>query len=71
VEEDLDRRVRVAAFQWLRSQAEVHGEILSRSILAEGFEFDGIRVPLLGPQGIFKPRVMAYPLSITTAPHGP
>jgi putative restriction endonuclease len=71
VEEDLDRRVRLAAFQWLRSQVDLHGEILPRSLLAEGFVFDGTRIPLVGPQGIFKPRLMKNPLSITTAPHGP
>lgn len=32
---------------------------------------NGVRVPLLGPQGIFKPRVLEVPLSITTAPEGP
>ncbi len=50
----------------------MHGEVLSRSVLAEGFELEGARVPLLGPQGIFKPRIMSgAPLSITTAPRGP
>lgn len=29
------------------------------------------RVPLLGPQGIFKPRILGLPLSIATAPNGP
>ena len=34
-----------------------------------GFVLDGERVPLLGPQGVFKPRVLeAIPLSITTVP---
>lgn len=33
--------------------------------------WDGVRVPLLGPQGIFKPKVLDLPLSITTAPDGP
>ena len=32
---------------------------------------DGRRVPLLGPQGIFKPAIMQVPLSITTSPNGP
>jgi len=27
-------------------------------VLAEGFMFEGVRVPLLGPQGIFKRQVM-------------
>jgi putative restriction endonuclease len=68
---ELDQRVRLAAFQWLRAQMDVHGEVLPRSILAEGFVFDGRRVPLLGPQGIFKPALCELPLSITTSPKGP
>ncbi|MGH2381017.1 MAG: HNH endonuclease [Candidatus Limnocylindria bacterium] len=68
---ELDQRARLAAFQWLRAQMDVHGEVLPRSVLAQGFTLDGVRVPLLGPQGIFKPRVCDVPLSITTAPRGP
>lgn len=66
--DELDRRVRLAAFQWLRAQMDVHGEVLPRSVLAQGFDFDGRRVPLLGPQGIFKPASCEVPLSITTIP---
>jgi putative restriction endonuclease len=66
-----DLRVRLAAFEWLSEQVEAHGDVLARSMLAQGLVFDGQRVPLLGPQGIFKPRVCAYPLSITTIPDGP
>jgi putative restriction endonuclease len=65
---ELDQRVRLAAFQWLRAQMDVHGDVLPRSILAEGFVLDGRRVPLLGPQGIFKPALCDVPLSITTIP---
>lgn len=68
---ELDQRVRLAAFQWLRAQMDVHGEVLPRSILAEGFLFDARRVPLLGPQGIFKPALCDTPLSITTSPNSP
>jgi len=68
---ELDQRVRLAAFQWLRAQMDIHGEVLPRSILAEGFTFDGRRVPLLGPQGIFKPALCELPLSITTSPNSP
>jgi putative restriction endonuclease len=68
---DLDFRVRLAAFQWLAAQTEVHGATLPRALLAEGFEFQGARVPLLNPQGIFKPRILEVPLSITTIPGGP
>lgn len=45
---------------------DVHGEVLPRATLAEGFVLDGRRVPLLGPQGIFKPALCDAPLSITT-----
>src|SRR5215468_331134 len=68
----LDARIRAAAFAWLGEQISLHGDVLPRTLLAEGFRFDGVRVPLVGPQGIFKPQIMSeVPLSITTAPHGP
>ncbi len=64
---DLDGRVRARAFEFLRQQRDLHGEVLSHSVLSQGFVFDGRRVPLLGPQGIFKPAVLAeMPLSIMT-----
>lgn len=73
--QDHDAKVRAAAFEWLAGKVSIHGEVLSRDMLAGGFEFDldGVsrRVPLVSPQGIFKPAVMDVPLSITTAPHGP
>jgi putative restriction endonuclease len=67
-----DARVRTRAFDWLSQQVEEHGDVLPFQLLRDGFSLDGIRVPLLGPQGIFKPRVLSdAPLSITTAPNGP
>ena len=67
-----DATVRNAVFKWLRSAVDSHGDVLPRTLLAEGFTLQGARVPLLGPQGIFKPRVLSdAPLSITTAPNGP
>ncbi len=66
-----DLRVRLAAFAWLGEQVEAHGDVLPRPLLEQGFVFEGQRVPLLGPQGIFKPRVCGLPLSITTIPGGP
>jgi putative restriction endonuclease len=43
--------------------------VLPWSVLSRGFEFDGQRVPLIGPQGIFKPAALPeMPLSIATAP---
>lgn len=67
-----DARVRRAAFTWLSDQVALHGDVLPRHLLAEGFQLDGVHVPLVGPKGIFKPRLMSEaPLSITTAPEGP
>jgi len=67
-----DARVRAAAFEWLGDQVMRHTDVLPRQVLAAGFVLDGVRVPLLGPQGIFKPKVLSeVPLSITTAPEGP
>lgn len=66
---DIDARVRHKAFEFLDAQIRVHGEVLSRKILEQGFSFDGVRVPLIAPQGIFKPAVLPeVPLSITTVP---
>ena len=68
---DHDARVRAAAFEWLAVQVANHGEVVPREVLSQGFNIDGRRVPLLGPQGIFKPALMQVPLSITTSPKGP
>lgn len=66
VESDL--RVRLAAFAFLDEQRKRSPDLLDRRILQRGFELDGQRVPLQAPQGIFKPRVCQFPLSITTVP---
>jgi putative restriction endonuclease len=67
----LNERIRIAAFDWLSRQISIHGDVLPRALLAKGFELEGERVPLLGPQGIFKPRLLDLPLSITTVSDGP
>jgi putative restriction endonuclease len=67
-----DTRVRTAAFEWLSEQVSRRGDVLPRDILANGFLLDSVRVPLVGPQGIFKPKILQeVPLSITTAPERP
>jgi putative restriction endonuclease len=68
---DLDTRIRLAAFSFLEEQTKLLGDELSRDLLLKGFIFDGHRVPLLGPQGIFKPALMQLPLSLFTAPQEP
>jgi len=65
---DLDQRVRLAAFDFLERLRQTHGDTLPRADLLAGFQFEGNRVPLLAPQGIFKPAILDLPLSITTVP---
>jgi len=66
-----DARIRAAAFEWLTDQVLRYGDVLPRELLAQGFLFDDSRIPLVGPQGIFKPSILGLPLSITTTPKGP
>jgi putative restriction endonuclease len=68
-----DGLVRAAAFAWLTEQVTRSGtDVLPYALLLEGFQFQGVRVPLLAPQGIFKPKVLqTVPLSITTSPNSP
>jgi putative restriction endonuclease len=67
--DDLDTPIRLKAFSFLEDLCAKYGLALPRNILAAGFDFNGKRVPLLGPQGIFKPAVLSeIPISITTVP---
>jgi putative restriction endonuclease len=70
VTNDRDTAVRVRAFAFLREQQQRFGEAsIPRPVLERGFDFEGVRVPLIGPQGIFKPAILPeLPLTITTAP---
>jgi putative restriction endonuclease len=68
---DSDSAVRVAAFDWLSKTTQIHGDVLTRKMLEEGFIFGSARISLMSPQGIFKPKILDLPLSITTAPRGP
>jgi len=67
--DDLETRIRLKAFSFLENLSLNHGQALPREVLAQGFEIEGNRVPLLGPQGIFKPAIISeVPISITTVP---
>jgi putative restriction endonuclease len=69
-DDPIDAAVRLRAFDFLAEQRRRAGDApLPRGVLERGFDFDGRRVPLLGPQGIFRPAVLpSVPLSITTVP---
>lgn len=64
---DLDQRVRLAAFKFLDELTAGSPEgLLSRADLQKGLVFEGTRVSLASPQGIFTPAILDVPLSILT-----
>jgi len=66
-----DSLIRSYAFSWLADQVALHGDVLPRRpLLEKGFKYKNERVPLVSMQGIFKPKIMSVPLSISTAPKG-
>ena len=67
-EDSSEHQIRGAAFEFLDRLTLQYGEVLPSTELRSGFTYEGQRVPLMGPQGIFKPAVLEWPLSITTAP---
>lgn len=67
MDEELDLAVRSAAFQFLAEQTRLHGETFERTTLSNGFIFRGQQVRLIGPQGIFKPKILEdRALTLTT-----
>jgi putative restriction endonuclease len=69
---ELDRAVRLAAFEFLAGQIARFGEVIPARVLSRDFVFRGSSVPLIGPQGIFKPKILPeMPISIKTAPEVP
>lgn len=67
-----NQEVRVAIFHWLDARVAELGEVLPRELLEVGMTIQGVRVPLVGPQGIFKPKLLSdAPISITTSPNSP
>ena len=68
---DRDLEVRLAAFRWLAEQTRIHGDVLPRKLLQIGFLFEEMKVSLVSPQGIHKPKLLDIPLSIATTPNSP
>lgn len=66
-----DSQIRLAAFNWLTKQTFFKGNVFPYDLIKEGFIFNGQKIHLMGPQGIFKPRQLKLPLSITTSPNSP
>ncbi len=66
-----ERGVRAVAFAWLGSRVSGEDGVVNRSVLLEGFRYQGARVTLISQEGIFKPRILGLPLSIATSPNSP
>jgi hypothetical protein len=59
--DDGDAAVRLRAFAFLTDQRRRFGEAsIPRTILERGFDFEGVRVPLIGPQGILALREVVW-----------
>lgn len=67
----MDDQIRNAAFIWLVEQTGIYSDVLPWEILKKGFEFQGQQIIPIGAKGIWKPKIMEYPLSIATAPDSP
>lgn len=63
--------IRLAAIDWLNQQEQIYGDVLPRTLLEGGFEYKQNHITLIGPKGIWKPKIMSLPLSITTVFDGP
>src|SRR5688572_12300342 len=65
---DLDTRVRLKAFEFVAEQNMLYDGAVHRDIWRVGFNFEGARVSMISPQGIFTPTILALPLTFTTVP---
>lgn len=66
-----DMPIRLAAFYWLEEQCRIYDDVLPRKLLELGFPFRSERITLIGQTGIWKPRQMQLPISITTTINSP
>ncbi len=67
----MDAFIRKAAFDWLAGHSELNNSVFPREQLLRGFDYAGQMIKFVGPKGIFKPKDMDLPLSITTIADGP
>ncbi len=72
MEDSKSAAIRSEIFEWLQQKVIEYDDVLPFHEIKNGFVYQGNPVPLMGPQGIFKPKVLRYyPISITTSPNSP
>jgi len=67
----VETEIRRQAFSFLADAVQSRGEVLPWDLLTRGFVFRGERINLIGQTGIWKPKQLSLPISITTAPSNP
>ena len=67
----MDEQIRIAAFDWLERQASLYDDVMPRKVLEEGFYYQNQRIVLIGAKGIWKPKTLQLPISITTTVDSP
>lgn len=70
VDEATDAAVRQAAFEYMVELTRFC-DVIHRSKLEQGFRFRDHQIPLVSPQGIFKPGMLDVPLTLTSTLSGP
>ena len=68
---NFDDRVRLSVFDWLRQRTLMRPNCEVSWAELVNFEFGGERAPLIGAEGIWKPRMLELPISVATAPPKP
>lgn len=70
MEDPRSASIRQQVFEWLQQKVIEYDDVLPYHEIKSGFVYNGNPIPLIGPQGIFKPRIIQYyPISITTSPN--
>jgi putative restriction endonuclease len=68
---DFDWLARQAAFGFVEKLAQEHGGVVPWKSLTHEFSFQGVHISLIGQKGIWKPKGLELPISVTTSPSDP
>lgn len=71
MDEQFGIEVRTAAINHVKKLSDIYSDIIPGSELNKGFLYQGEVIYLKSQQGIFKPRQLELPLTITTSYNGP